>query len=170
MVVLKMVKRKSKLDIANENQLNLFDMIEEINPKKFSKPEYKVETKPLGLRIKEAIAEAIKNSGMKRYAIAGQMSEYLGVEITEGMLNSYTAESKEGYRMPAEYIPTFCRITKDYTVLDILVAASGGRMVKSEEIYYLEIGRIKQAEKMLQKKQRQLEKELFTVRGGGTSD
>lgn len=162
-----MAKRKSKLDMDNENQISLFDMIEEINPKKFAKEDYQIETKPLGLRIKDAIAEAIKNSGLKRYVIAGQMSESLGTEITESMLNTYTAESKEGYRMPAEYIPTFCRITGDYTVLEILVAASGGRMVKSEEIYFLEMGRIRQAEKLLQKKHRQLEKELLAVRGGG---
>lgn len=162
-----MAKQKSKLDIIHENQLNLFELIEEINPKKFARADYQVETKPLGLRIKETIAEAIKNSGMKRYEIAGLMSENLGIEITEGMLNSYTAESKDGYRMPAEYFPIFCRITKDYAVLEILVAASGGRMVKSEEIYYLEMGRIQQAEKALKKKHRQLQSELQNLHGGG---
>lgn len=162
-----MAKRKSKIDTDYANQINLFDMIEQINPKKFSGPDYQPETKPLGSRIKEALSEAIKNSGMKRYEIAGKMAEHLGLQITESMLNAYTAESKEGYRMPAEYFPIFCQITKDYSVLEILVAASGGRMVKSEEIYYLEMGRIQQAEKALQKKHRQLEKELLAVRGGG---
>ena len=97
-----MAKRRQKTAEANENQMSLFDMIEEINPQKFSRPDYAAETKPLPLRMKEAIAEAIKGSGLKRYAIAGQMSEMLGTEITESMLNAYTAESKEGYRMPAE--------------------------------------------------------------------
>lgn len=165
-----MAKRKSRIDSSNENQLNLFEVIEEINPRKFAGENYQNETRPLGLRLKDAIAEAIKNSGLKRYIVAGKMSECLGLEITESMLNAYTAESKEGYRMPAEYIPTFCKVTKDYTVLDILVAAAGGRMVKSEEIYFLELGRIRQAEKLLQQKHRQLEKELKAIHGGEAND
>ena len=83
-----MAKRRQKTAEANENQMSLFDMIEEINPQKFSRPDYAAETKPLGLRMKESIAEAIKGRGLHRYAIAGQMSEMLGTEITESMLNA----------------------------------------------------------------------------------
>ena len=156
---------RAKIDGQSERQASLFDMIEEINPKKFASPNFQIETKPLGVRIKEAISDAIKNSGLKRYAIAGQLSENLGAEISESMLNSYTAESKESHRMPAEYIPIFCRLTKDYTVLEILVAAGGGRMVKSEEIYYLEMGRLQQAEKSIQQKRAQIQRELDRTRG-----
>ena len=154
-----MARRKQKTDGDQRNQLSLFDMIEDINPKKFDTPDFQTETKPLGLRIKEAISEAMKNSGLKRYAIAGQMAEYLGIEITESMLNSWTAESKEGHRMPAEYYPIFCKLTKDYTILEILTASAGGRMVKSEEIYLLEMGRLQQAEKVIQRKRTQLQRE-----------
>ena len=161
-----MASLKEKIDGASEKQLNLFDIIEEISPEKFSAPNFQVETRPLGIRIKESISEAIKNSGLKRYDIAGQMSEHLGVEISEGMLNSYTAESKEGYRMPAEYFPIFCKIVQDYTVLEILVAASGGRMVKSSEIYFLEMGRLRQVEESSRQKRAQLQREWKTARGG----
>ncbi len=160
-----MASLKEKIDGASEKQLNLFDIIEEISPEKFSAPNFQVETRPLGIRIKESISEAIKNSGLKRYDIAGQMSEHLGVEISEGMLNSYTAESKEGYRMPAEYFPIFCKIVQDYTVLEILVAASGGRMVKSSEIYFLEMGRLRQVEESSRQKRAQLQREWKTARG-----
>lgn len=160
-----MARRRQKTDRNLENQTSLFDMIEEINPKKFDAPDFQIETKPLGLRIKEAISEAIKNSGLKRYAIAGQMSEYLGLEISESMLNSWTAESKESHRMPAEYYPIFCKITQDYAILEILVASAGGRMVKSEEIYLLEMGRLQQAEKSIRQKQSQLQREWNRARG-----
>lgn len=161
-----MARRRQKIDGNPENQISLFDMIEEINPRKFASPDFQVETKPLGIRVKEAISDAIKNSGLKRYDIAGRMSEHLGTEITESMLNSYTAESKEGYRMPADYFPIFCKIVKDYTVLEVLVAAAGGRMVKSEEIYLLEMGRLQQAEKTIRQKQSQLQREWNRSRGG----
>ena len=133
---------RAKIDGQSERQASLFDMIEEIDPHKFAEPNFQIETKPLSNRIKEAISEAMKNSGLKRYAIAGQMSELLAVEITESMLNSYTAESKECHRMPAEYIPIFCRLTKDYTVLEILVAAAGGRMVVGMGADLVPLGRV----------------------------
>lgn len=160
-----MAKAKRKIDVIAENQLNLFEMINEINPKKFAREDYQKETKPLGIRLKEAISEAIKNSGLKRYEIAGKMAEFLGFEITESMLNAYTAESKEGYRMPAEYFPIFCKLTKDYTILEILVSSSGGRMVKSDEIYLLELGKLSQAEKAIQRKKKQLTSEWNGLRG-----
>ena len=161
-----MARKKRNFAGESENQISLFDMIEEINPRKFASPNFQVETKPLGTRMKEAIADAIKNSSLKRYDIAGQMSEFLSTEITESMLNSYTAESKEGYRMPAEWLPTFCKIVRDYTVMEILVASADGRMVKSEEIYLLEMGRLQQAEKTIRQKQSQLQREWNRARGG----
>ena len=160
-----MARKQKRLSAFNENQMSLFDLIEEINPSKFRHPDYAAETKPLALRMKESIAEAIKGSGMKRYAIAGQMSEMLGAEITESMLNASTAESKEGYRMPAEYLPTFCRIVKDYTPLEVLTAAAGCRMIKSEDVYYLEIGRLQAVEKAARKKHMALTRELRKVQG-----
>ena len=161
-----MAKYSKKTDKAPANQLSLFEQIEQINPKKFSEPDFQLQSKPLSLRIKDAISEAIKNSGKKRYVIAGEMGEQLGSEITESMLNSYTAESKEGYRMPTEFIPVFCAITKDYKVLDILVAAAGCRMVKSDEIYLLELGRVAQIEESAQKKKAEIQKEMYRLRGG----
>jgi hypothetical protein len=161
-----MAKNRKKIDNGTANQLSLFDLIEEITPEKFALPEYQPDSKPLTLRIKEAIGEAVKNSGLKRYDIAGRMSEHLGMEITESMLNSYTAESKEGYRMPAEYMPIFCKITQDYTPLDILVAAAGARLVKSDEIFFLEMGRLEQAEKSIQQKRAEMKKEFMQQRRG----
>lgn len=163
-----MAKSNKKSDSSAANQMNLFDMIEEINPQKFAEPDFQIETRPLGLRIKDAIGDAIKNSDLKRYEIAGRMSEQLGMEISESMLNSYTAESKEGYRMPAEYIPTFCKVVQDYAVLDMLVAASGGRMVKSDEIYLLEMGRLSQVEKTIREKKAELQREWSRARGDKT--
>jgi hypothetical protein len=159
-----MAKSRKKIGGGMATQPSLFDLIEEIAPEKFALPDYQPESKPLTLRIKEAIGEAIKNSGLKRYDIAGRMGEHLGTEITESMLNSYTAESKEGYRMPAEYMPIFCKITQDYAALEILVAAAGGRLVKSEEIYFLELGRLEQAEKSIQQKRAAIKKEFEQAR------
>ena len=150
---------KQKIDRDREKQLDLFAMIEEINCEKLAKPDFQVETKPLGVRIKDAISKSISKSELKRYEIAGKMSEHLGVEITDSMLNSWTAESKEGHRMPAEYYPVFCKIVQDFSVLEILVAAAGGRMTKTKELYYLEMGMWQQAEENARKERAKLRRE-----------
>jgi hypothetical protein len=154
-----MARRRQKIDGNPANQISLFDLIEEISPEKFSQPDFQIETKPLGLRIKEAISEAISDSDLKRYDIAGRMSEYLGTEITDSMLNSWTAESKEGYRMPAEYFPIFCKITQNYKPLEVLAAAAGARLAKSDEIYFMEMGKLQQIEESSRKRRAQLVKE-----------
>lgn len=156
---------KRKIDHGREKQLDLFDMVGEISPGKFDQPDFQQDTRPLGVRLKEAISEAIKNSGLKRYDIAGQMQEHLGVDISDNMLNSWTAESKEGHRMPAEYYPIFCKITQNYKVLDILVAAAGGRMARSQEIYYLEVGRAQQGVKFWQHELSRLQSERDRSKG-----
>ena len=53
------------------------------------------------------------------------MSHLLGVEVTKTIIDSWTAESKDGHRIPAEYIPAFCKATDSYTALVILEEASG---------------------------------------------
>lgn len=154
-----MARRKQKIDGRMENQISLFDMIEEISPEKFAQPDFQIETKPLGLRIKEAISDAITHSGLKRYDIAGRMSEHLGTEITDSMLNSWTAESKEGYRMPAEYIPIFCKLTQDFKPLEVLAAAAGAHLAKTDEIFFMEMGKLQQIEESSRQKRAQLVKE-----------
>ena len=50
--------------------------------------------------------------------------------------------------------------------MEILVASADGRMVKSEEIYLLEMGRLEQAERSIRRKQRQLKNEWDRLSGG----
>ena len=51
------------------------------------------------------------------------------------------------------------------TVMEVLVSASGCRMIKSEDAYYLEMGRLQAVEKAVQQKHRQLQNELKKMRG-----
>lgn len=53
------------------------------------------------------------------------MSHLLGCEITKFMLDAWTAESKDGHRFPAEYLPAFCQVTGDREALTALAEAAG---------------------------------------------
>ena len=51
--------------------------------------------------FRESISESLKNCPLSRYQVAARMSELTGQEISKAMLDSWTAESKEGHRFPA---------------------------------------------------------------------
>lgn len=76
-------------------------------------------------RLRLALCAAIKGCPLSRWEIAGRMSHLLGGEVTRFQLDSWTAESKDGHRMPAEYLPAFCLVTKDNGPLRILAEAAG---------------------------------------------
>jgi hypothetical protein len=52
-------------------------------------------------QIARVVAEALKNSGLSRDAVAKRMSEYLGEKITEAMLGQYASPSNDSHNIPA---------------------------------------------------------------------
>ncbi|BBO74694.1 hypothetical protein DSCW_21110 [Desulfosarcina widdelii] len=76
-------------------------------------------------RLRMSMNRAIKNSPLSRAQIAGEMSHLLGVDITKSQIDAWTAESKDNYRPPAEYIPAFCRVTESNEPIEILTETAG---------------------------------------------
>ena len=85
------------------------------------------------LAIRKAATEMIRRCGKSRRQIAEEMSALVGpeIEITEHMLNSYTAESKRGARFPAAFVPAFCEVTGDDELQRLML---GPRLKKLLEI------------------------------------
>jgi hypothetical protein len=117
-----MAKNSKSLDTGKpkSRQLNLFDEIKKIQEVK------KVEEKDItgGLFIqaqfREALARALAKSNLSRYQIAGKMSDLLAMDISKYMLDSWVAESKDGHRFPAEYLPAFCKATGSNEPVEII--------------------------------------------------
>lgn len=76
-------------------------------------------------RLRVALCAAIKQCPLSRWEIAGQMSHLLGHEISKYSLDAWTAESKDGHRFPAEYLPAFCQVTGDRRPITILAEVGG---------------------------------------------
>ena len=76
-------------------------------------------------RLRRSLNLAIKESGRSRHQIAGEMSHLLGVEVTKAVIDAWTAESKENYRIPAEYLPAFCKATDCNGPIDLLCETAG---------------------------------------------
>ena len=150
-----MEKSKKGLD----NQLSLFDIIkncqEQQNIKKHA-GSFNIDT-----TFREVISEALKRCPRSRWEVAGRMSELTGQEITKSMLDSWTAESKEGHRFPAIFLPAFCEATGCSEPLKLLGKLVGVFVMPGPEALRAEIQRI---EEEINKKQNEKRKRLIFLK------
>jgi hypothetical protein len=124
-------------------QLNLFEYIRSLKEKPAS-----VEGE-LNVRdaLKSAMNAAIKACPLSRHQIAGEMSHLLGAEITKTQIDSWTADSKPGNRIPAEYVPAFCRATNHIGPLTVLSEACGIVALPGPDAIRSEIQRLSDEER-----------------------
>jgi len=114
----------------------------------------------IAAQIRRWLSAAIKNSPMSRFEIAARVSELLDKEISKYQLDSWTAESKEGYHLPAEYVPALAAVLDDISLLRILAAPLGIQVLENKDLMWLEYGKLRQTEKMVRLRKKQLEKKL----------
>lgn len=133
-------------------QLSLFDFVREGEAQK------KMEPQPGSMNISNQlrgeISEGLRQSGLSRFEVAARMSELVGVEITKSQLDSWTAESKEGHRFPAEYLPVYCQVTGYNEPLRMMARMVQCFLLESEDALHAELGRIDRAKKDLNKKEK----------------
>lgn len=78
----------------------------------------------------------------KRYYIAMRMSELAEVETSKGLLDSYSAPSREECNLPAWKIPAFEVATNTKHFTNFLVAFHGGLALWGQDVMDAEIGRM----------------------------
>jgi hypothetical protein len=91
--------------------------------------------------VRSILVEAIRACDKSRAQIAEEMSFLVGREITERMLNGFTAESKDDYRFPSELERAFCTVTGDNRLLISKVERHGLYVIDANEKDLLELGR-----------------------------
>ena len=89
------------------------------------------------------------------------MSELTETDITKTMLDSWTAESKEGHRFPAIFLPAFCEATGCSEPLKLLGKLVGVFVMPGPEALRAEIQRI---EEDINKKQNEKRKRLIFLK------
>jgi hypothetical protein len=75
--------------------------------------------------FRAAVSRDIKGCPSSHYQIAARMSELVGQEITESMLYSWTAESKDRHRFPCQFLPAFVIATGQRRTFEVLSRKSG---------------------------------------------
>lgn len=105
-------------------QQSLFDYIRTLNEARRADADTEG-TMNIRERLRCCLNRAIKDCGLSRAQIAGEMSHLLGVDVTKTVIDAWTAESKDNYRIPAEYLPAFCRVTESNKPIEIINEAAG---------------------------------------------
>ena len=144
---------------ANPNQASLFDLVQDLRPK------IEISVLNTDLLFRSSLSKAIKESSHSRIQIAAKMSEALDIEITKAMLDSWTADSREGLnRFPACYLPVFCQVVGSIEPLQILVDLIGCFVIRGPEALDLELKKIEDQEKKLAERKRAIKIHLQAMR------
>ena len=145
---------------CNPNQLSIFDLLKDLRPQVADSSTFNID-----LQLRDSISRAIKECPHSRFQIAAKMSELLGFEITKSMIDSWTAESREGvYRFPACYLPAFCHVVGSFEPLRILADLLGCYVIEGEDALLTELGRIEEQKRKLFEKEKALKAILQGVR------
>jgi hypothetical protein len=96
----------------------------------------------VGLTLRHLISDLLKNSPKSRFEIAARMSELLGHEVTKHQLDSWTAESREGWRFPLEFLPAFEVAIETHQVTTWLADLRGCKVLVGKDALDAEIGKL----------------------------
>lgn len=114
----------------------------------------------IGSELKHVLSDLIKASPMSRHQIAARMSELVGHAITKDQLDSWTAESREGWRFPVAYLPAFEAALKTHELSAWLADLRGARLYVGKEALKAQLGEINAMRDELHKKEATLKRAL----------
>ena len=110
----------------------------------------------VGLAVRHLVSDLLKASPRNRFEIAARMSELLGHEITKHQLDSWTAESREGWRFPLEYLPAFEVAVETHQLTTWLADLRGCKVLVGKEALDAEIGKLERLKEDAARKIKQL--------------
>lgn len=110
------------------------------------------------VELRHVVSTILKKTCKDRYEIAGKMSALLGVDISKSQLDSWSCESKDGWRFPLEYYVAFEIACDTYDLTLFMAKKRGFRAYFGDEIRQAEIGRLKVQISEMNEKLKALEK------------
>lgn len=109
-----------------------------------------------GETIRRVLADLIKKAAHSRAEIAEQMSLLTGKKITDHSLDSWTADSREGWRFPLEYLPAFEVATETRELTAWMADLRGCRVLVGKDVLDAEIGKLERMKEDAGRRIRQL--------------
>lgn len=110
--------------------------------------------------VQEALKRTLRDCQLSREEIAEEMSRLVSEKITVNHIANWTAESKNGWRMPLEYAAAFFVITGDPGIIKAALSGSGIGVMDDREYAFYELGKLVAEERQRGKKKRRVMEEL----------
>jgi len=114
----------------------------------------------IGVQFRHVLSDLLKASPLSRVMIAARMSELLGQEVSKHQLDSWTAESRDGWRFPLEYLPALEVALETHEVLTWLADIRGAKLSVGREVYQMQLGKLEQMKGELRKQEAAIKKLL----------
>lgn len=152
---------KTRKRFVGNNQMSLFDLLRQDRDERERARPARLN---ISARISAAIKHAIRNAPKSVDAIADEMSELLGTEITPSRIYNWTAESHP-HRMPGEYYAAFCVATGDIELIRIQAEAAGVYTLPGPDALRAEIQKLDEETRRLQAEKRKRQVFLQELEG-----
>jgi len=114
----------------------------------------------IGPALRHLLSDLLKASPLQRFEIAALMSELTGQEITKHQLDSWTADSREGWRFPLEYLPAFEVALSTHSITAWLADLRGCKVLVGKEALDAEIGKLERLKEDAARKIKQLKQAM----------
>ncbi len=92
--------------------------------------------------VARAVSAAMKEADRSRAEIAAQMTDMLGEDITENMLNAYASEAREEHTIPYFRLIALAVVTNDPRLLQIGAEAIGHAVIEVRYLPWVEVGQL----------------------------
>lgn len=106
--------------------------------------------------LRRLLSDLLKSCPNSREIVAARMSELIGETITKHQLDAWTAESREGWRFPLEYLPAFEVAVETHQVTTWLADLRGCKVLVGKEALDAEIGKLERLKEDAGKRIKQL--------------
>lgn len=96
----------------------------------------------LRAKIAQAVSESMKYAGKSRAILAVEMSDWLGEDVTENMLNAYASEAREDHSIPYLRLLALVHVTGDVRLLQIGAELMGHSVIEDKYLSWVDVGRL----------------------------
>jgi len=118
----------------------------------------------ISVEVRHLLSDILKQSPKSRYEIAARMSELLGVKISKHQLDSWTADSRDGWRFPLEYMTAFESACDTYEITEYIATQRGCSLNIGTETLTAKLGQLEVMRTEIAKQIRDLKGHLEAVK------
>lgn len=112
------------------------------------------------IQLRALLSRVLKECPHSRNQVAARMSDLLGTDVSKFQLDAWTAESREPWRFPLEYVPAFEAACESYALTEWLAEKRGGQVLFGKEALMAELGRLQRQQDDTQRRMKALRKHM----------